>query len=188
MKGKFIAGCAVRAAALASIGIASVIGGAVASAAETGPQGLPLDVKPLQVSPEMQKKLDKDYGTSELIRLEHDLESSLRYARKKTDPAACVNGAVTLETTLVDASPNHPTMEQMRRQTGLDYLRSISIGGAELKGELKAADGHIITTIPYKRYAMDLRQASFSADTWGDARQSFDGYARAIAKSCRGGK
>jgi hypothetical protein len=183
MKGKFIAGAALGIVALAGFGA-----GSLAFAAGERAK-LSLDAKPMTVSPEFQKKLDTKYGSEELVRLQHDLDASLKYARKKTDPVACAGGAVTLETTLVDADPNHPTMEQLRQQPGLDWMRSISLGGAKLKGELKSADGKVVATAEGEYRSIDLRDARMSGgDTWGDAHRGIDNYTRDVAKACRGAK
>ncbi|HTP38789.1 MAG TPA: hypothetical protein VMI92_04380 [Steroidobacteraceae bacterium] len=146
-----------------------------------------LSLMPFQVSPSLQKKLSDDYGEAELATLQDQLERSLQSAWGKSPPGACANGAVSVDTTLIDAAPNHPTRQQLMRQPSLDYLRSVSVGGAEMSGVLRSADGHVVATIPVRHFAMDIREARLSGDTWGDARQALDMYARALVRQCRGG-
>jgi hypothetical protein len=90
------------------------------------------------------------------------------------------NGA-RLELELVDISPNRPTMFAMSKRIGLDF-NSISLGGAEVKAHLIAADGSDLGTMTYRYYDTQLDGFSDGATTWYTARRAFDKFARRLAK------
>ncbi len=90
------------------------------------------------------------------------------------------NGA-RLELTLVEIAPNRPTMHEMSKRTGLDFV-SFGLGGAEVKAHLVAADGTDLGDMRYRYFADYLYDYSASATTWNDARRAFDKFARRLVK------
>src|SRR5262245_39105562 len=80
-------------------------------------------------SADFQKKLEKDYGTREAKILTDALV-------KKVETAFTKQGvkADRVVVTIENAKPNRPTMQQVMDKPGLDAIRSISLGGAELTG------------------------------------------------------
>jgi hypothetical protein len=67
----------------------------------------------------------------------------------------------------------------MARTPGLSY-ESFGIGGAQIRGVLTTADGREIP-VSYRWYETDIRWAVGSA-TWTDARNTFDRFARRLAR------
>lgn len=72
---------------------------------------------------------------------------------------------------LTDLEPNRPTMQQMIHQPGLDGMRSISLGGATIEGQITLADGQI-QPIFYDWRSNDLRDVR-GYSTWQDAETAY---------------
>jgi hypothetical protein len=127
------------------------------------------------VSADFQKKLADDYGVRETKVLTDALTTKIETAFK----AHGVN-AERVVVTIEDAKPNRPTWQQVSDKPGLDAMRSISIGGAHVKGVAYDASGKEIGTYDYDWYETDLSNV-VAANTWSDARSSFDRFARRFA-------
>ena len=126
-------------------------------------------------SAEFQKKLEKDYGTREAKILTDALVSKVERAFAKQGVTAD-RVVVTIE----DARPNRPTMQQVMDKPGLDAIRSISLGGAELTGIAYDASGKELGQLKYDWYETDLAN-TVGAGTWTDARWTFDRFANRLA-------
>ena len=74
-----------------------------------------------------------------------------------------------------------PTREQIGREPGLDFVRSRSLGGAELTATLRGADGRSLGRVNYSYYAPTLHLASQAAEAWADARISIQRFATQVA-------
>ena len=85
----------------------------------------------------------------------------------------------TIALVLVDIRPNRPTFAQLAAQPGLDAMRSKSIGGAAIEGEVTLPDG---TRYPvrYDWYSSSLAEVR-GFTTWQDAGHAFDRFARRLA-------
>ena len=153
--------------------IAALVASAVAALALAMPASA-LTVE-ATVSTEFQKKLDDDIGAREARVLTNIL------TRKVTD-AFTARGvqAERVVVTIEDARPNRPTMEQVSNKPGLDSMRSISIGGARVKGIAYDASGKQIGAFDYDWYETDLRN-TIGSTTWSDARTAFDRFSRRFA-------
>ena len=128
-----------------------------------------------KLSTEFQKKLEDDYGTREA--------KLLTDALVKKVEAAFVRQGVKAErvvVTIEDAKPNRPTMQQVQKKPGLDSMRSISLGGAELTGIAYDASGAEIGRLNYDWYENDLTNV-VGAGTWSDARWTFGRFANRFA-------
>lgn len=76
-----------------------------------------------------------------------------------------------IELILTDLKPNRPTFEQVRDNPGLDQMRSLSIGGAAIEGQITLADG-TIQPVRYDWFSNNLADVrGFS--TWYDADRAF---------------
>ncbi|MDP3736851.1 MAG: hypothetical protein Q8R02_05650 [Hyphomonadaceae bacterium] len=128
-----------------------------------------------KVSPEFQTKLEKDYGTREAKTLTEALTKKIEtiFARQGVKADRVV---VTIE----DAKPNRPTWQQVSDKPGLDPMRSISIGGAHVKGIAYDNSGVELGQLDYDWYETDLSNV-IAATTWTDARSTFDRFARRFA-------
>lgn len=155
----------MRFATLAATALASLAMALPASA-------LTVDAK---VSPEFQKKLDDDIGAREAATLTEAV------TRKVTDVFTARGiQADRVVVTIEDARPNRPTFQQASDKPGLDVMRSISIGGAEVSGIAYDASGKEIGRLNYDWYENDLSNVIGSA-TWTDARTTFARFANRFA-------
>lgn len=125
-------------------------------------------------------EIDEDwkdtYGERELDRLSEDIISDLERALDKRGVEA-----PRIEVTILDAKPNRPTMEQLSDKPGLDFGRSVSIGGMSLKGEAFDTDGNSLLEHEYSWFENDIRH-SLHRSTWGDANRASDRFAVKFAK------
>ena len=128
-----------------------------------------------KLSAEFQTKLEKDYGTREAKILTDTLARKVEQAFAKQGVKAD-RVVVTIE----DAKPNRPTMQQVIDKPGLDAIRSISLGGAELTGIAYDASGKEIGQLKYDWYESDLSNV-IGSSTWSDARWTFDRFANRFA-------
>lgn len=128
-----------------------------------------------KVSPEFQKKLDDDFGAREA----RVLTESLTQKVNSIFTSRGIN-AERVVVTIEDAKPNRPTMEQVSNKPGLDSMRSISLGGASVRGVAYDASGKEIGTLDYDWYETDLRN-TLASTTWTDARTAFDRFSRKFA-------
>ncbi|MEL7546676.1 MAG: hypothetical protein AAGJ84_08500 [Pseudomonadota bacterium] len=133
-----------------------------------------------EISVEFGPKIDDEwkdtYGERELERLSDDVREDLERALDK-------RGIETqrIEVTILDAKPNRPTFEQLGDRPGLDFGRSVSIGGMALAGEAFDADGNSLLSNEYSWFENDIRQ-SVNRATWGDANRASNRFAVQFAK------
>lgn len=81
-----------------------------------------------------------------------------------------LNGA-RIELVLTDLKPNRPTFQQISERPGLDPMRSISIGGAAIEGQITLADG-TVQPVRYEWFSHNLADVrGFTA--WQDADRAF---------------
>ena len=119
-----------------------------------------------------------DYGQRDLDRLAVDLRDSVTSALSRDGGGLSPAGG-TLDLVIESATPNRPTMKQMNDKPGLSY-ESFGLGGAKISGVLTTADGRQVP-IRYNWYETDIRW-SVGASTWMDAENTFDRFARHLAK------
>ncbi len=126
------------------------------------------------LGPELVKKAD-ELGERDLLEQANQLGETVRraLAREQALPGA------TISLVLVDIRPNRPTFAQLAAQPGLDGMRSRSIGGATIEGEVTLADG---TRYPvrFDWYSSSLAEVR-GFTTWQDASHAFDRFARRLA-------
>jgi hypothetical protein len=127
---------------------------------------------PVSFSPEFQEALEEDFGTRE----GEFLRASVIEAIDAELARRGVSNASGIQVTIVDADPNRPTMQQLSDEPGLDAIRSISIGGAELSATLPG--GEIVT---HRRYNHSLADIVGPATTWTEARRAIRQFAVKVA-------
>src|SRR5689334_20671139 len=127
------------------------------------------------ISPEFQKKLEREYGVREAKYLTESLT-------KKVEAVFTARGvkAERVTVTIEDALPNRPTLQQVSDKPGLDMIGSISIGGARVTGTAYDGSGRELGSLDYNWYETDLGNV-ITATTWTDARWTFDRFARRFA-------
>lgn len=163
---------------LAAIAAAAALSVVFASTATAGP----VVVQPLAVDQKLQTKFEEDYGAREISELSRALSSALESELRDAGGAVSATGPVTIETTLIDTKPSKPTLAQLGQKPGLDYIRSISLGGAELRARLIAADGRVLNEVTYDWYEHDLLTMP-APSTWYDARRAIRRFAAKVAEA-----
>ena len=141
------------------------------------PQG-PAHVADIAIGEPLLEKAD-EYGERELTRLvawlREDLERELAEAGWL---APGLEGAM-LSVTIVDATPNRPTMEQLASTPGLS-LQSYGRGGARLEARLISAEGAPMAHFTY-RWSTPTFDINRATSTWSDARRTFDRFSSRLA-------
>lgn len=139
-------------------------------------------VSPISFSPEFETELSEDLGEREGALLREDVERAVANALAARGVSAG-GGSDSIEITIVDAQPNRPTLEQLSERPGLDYIRSVSIGGAELRGVIRSASGAVVAEVEHRRYnsSLDEFHGFPPAGTWSEARRSIRRFAEKVA-------
>ena len=123
-------------------------------------------------SPEFQTALDEEYGARE----GEYLRTRVAEAIERELARRGVSNTSGIQITIVDADPNRPTMQQLSAQPGLDPIRSVSIGGAELQATLPG--GEVIT---HRRYNHSLADVVGPSTTWTEAQRAIRRFAVKVA-------
>jgi hypothetical protein len=129
-------------------------------------------------SPEFQNQLDEEYGAREGVYLTREVNEAVAAALAARGVA--LNPSIAIEVTIVDADPNRPTIQQISDRPGLDAIRSISIGGANLHAVLRRADGTAISEVDHRRYNHSIEDVGAST-TWSEARRAIHQFANKVA-------
>jgi hypothetical protein len=136
---------------------------------------------PISFSPEFETELREELGMREGDYLRSDVETAVRraLARRGVDVSSA---AGTIEIVIVDADPNRPTMQQLADEPGLDYMRSVSLGGAELRAVLRGANGEVLAEVDHRGYNHSISDFSGMApNTWSEARRAIRRFANKVA-------
>lgn len=130
----------------------------------------PVMIAPIQIGEELAAKAD-DIGEREFDRLRQMLRDDLE---RELAGHLGESGSI-LHVTILDATPNRPTMEQMSSRHGLS-MQSISLGGASIAAELVSASGEMLESYSYAWHSYNIADV-VGANTWTDARRAFDRFA-----------
>ncbi len=76
-----------------------------------------------------------------------------------------------IDLVLTDLKPNRPTMEQAIDRPGLDPIRSVSIGGATIEGQITTASGEVLP-VRYDWHTTNLADV-YGYSTWQDAETAY---------------
>jgi hypothetical protein len=163
----------MQARLLLLVGLASLV---LATPAAAGP----VTIAPAAYSEEFQEKLTDNYGVREGDYLRDMIDRSLRRELARVGGGPGPGSPVTIETTIVDARPNRPTFQQLGDRPGLDFGRSIGVGGAELVAVLRGPEGGVIGEVHHRFFETNIENV-VALSTWGDARRSIDRFARKVA-------
>lgn len=136
----------------------------------------PVAIAPIQIGEALADKAD-DIGEREFDRLQGMLRSDLE---RELAGYLGENGS-TLMVTILDATPNRPTMEQMRDTPGLS-MRSFGTGGASVEAELVSASGEKLESYSYAWRSYNINDAA-GASTWHDAQRAFGRFANDVGES-----
>ncbi len=139
-------------------------------------------VAPISFSPEFESELNEDLGMREGDALRLDVERAVAAALASRGVASDSGGG-TIEIVIVDAEPNRPTLQQLSNEPGLDFIRSFSIGGAELRAVIRGANGDVLTEVEHRNYNQSLAEFNGMppAGTWSEARRAIRRFANKVA-------
>jgi hypothetical protein len=126
-------------------------------------------------SQDFQEALEDDYGVREGTYLIENVKEDLMREYEKAG-VSVDHVTVTIER----AVPNKPTFKQLGDEPGLDFGRSISIGGMKLSATAFDASGAEMGSLTYDWFETDIRNAGLT--TWGDAKRASDRFARKFAE------
>ena len=127
------------------------------------------------LGPKLQEQVE-DLGPREVRDQADRLAERVREALARRND---LNGTA-VNLVLTDLKPNRPTLQQLTDRPGLDRIRSVSIGGAAVKGEIVTADGRNLP-FEYDRFNSSLADV-YGFSTWWEADRVFDRVARKIAE------
>ena len=145
----------------------------------------PVTLAPVSYSPEFQASLNDDLGTREGAYLSDAVTRSLTGALERAGAQVGTPGGLTVETTIIEAAPNRPTMQQLVSKPGLSEIYSISIGGAELNAVIRGADGSVLAEVHHRRFSSDIRDVIPPAIEWSDAHRAIRQFAVKVANAYR---
>lgn len=138
-------------------------------------------LSPISYSPEFQVELDEELGLREGEYLRAEITEAVSNALARRGASLGAGADITIEISIVDADPNRPTMQQTRGRAGLDPLRSVSTGGAELHAVLRNASGEVVGEVDHRRYDETLEDVFIPPTTWTSAERSIRQFARKVA-------
>ena len=150
---------------LAAAGIAAALAGAAHAQPEVT----------VTIGDRLDQEAARELGQAEVADQARALENRLE-RELASNPA--YDGA-RINLVLTDVAPNRPTRQQMNNTPGLDYIRSFSVGGAAIEGEVITADGQV-RPVQYDWYSHDIRDSRYMG-TWQDADRAFMRFSRQLA-------
>jgi hypothetical protein len=161
---------AVRtAAALCALGLLEAVSGA----------GAELTVTRVDFTPAVTAKL-QEYGESEGAAVRAAILTEVSRASQPQSPPR-----LSVAVTVTDLAASRLTRKQLNDDPSLDVVSSKSLGGAELKGEVRDAQQHLLTIVSYRYFAPDITAGSPARDPWADARVAIAGFAAKLAATVR---
>jgi hypothetical protein len=139
-------------------------------------------VSQISFSPELETELHENYGVREGDVLRRTVEQSIEASLARRG-VSMGEGAGSIDVVIVEADPNRPTMQQLSARPGLDYMRSVSIGGAELHGVIRGSDGQVIAEVDHRHFNRSLEDFHGfpPATTWSEARHAIRRFAEKVA-------
>lgn len=143
-----------------------------------------ISVTTVAFSPAFQEKLNDDLGEREADVLRNGATRAISAELSRRGLAGI---PATLEVTIVDARPNRPTLEQTSHRPGLSIMDSISTGGAELTGVLRATDGRVLAEVSHENYS-NFNELLGSENTWTDTQREFRRFAAKVADAYMGAR
>ena len=150
---------------LAAAGVAAALAGAAQAQPEVT----------VTIGDRLDQEAARELGQAEVADQARALENRLE-RELASNPA--YDGA-RINLVLTDVAPNRPTRQQMNDTPGLDYIRSFSVGGAAIEGEVITADGQV-RPVQYDWYSHDIRDSRYMG-TWQDADRAFMRFSRQLA-------
>lgn len=132
---------------------------AVAATAQAQP------VVNVTVGPDLTREIKK-LGDRDVDQQISDLQAQVSKALEQAYPGA------TADLVLTDLKPNRPTFQQVRDTPGLDPIRSVSVGGAAVEGQIVTADGRTLP-VRFSYFTPNITDV-WGFATWQDAQRAFE--------------
>ncbi|MFT4956075.1 MAG: hypothetical protein ACI8U3_002475 [Brevundimonas sp.] len=151
---------------LAAAGVAAALAGAASAQPEVT----------VTIGDRLDREASRELGQAEVADQARALEARLE-RELASNPA--YDGA-RINLVLTDVAPNRPTRQQLSDTPGLDYIRSFSVGGAAIEGEVITADGQT-RPVQHDWYSHDIRDSRYMS-TWQDADRAFMRFSRRLAQ------
>ena len=85
-----------------------------------------------------------------------------------------------VELVLTELKPNRPTFQQTVDRPGLDSIRSLSIGGAAIEGQITLADG-TVQPVRYTWFSNNLADVN-GFSVWRDAERAYRRFGSNLAE------
>lgn len=165
-------------------GLAAVVAMFAAVAWTPPASAQPVAVGEVGFSSQFERSLDLKLGRREGGYLQDQVDHALRRALARAGLSVDANAPVTIETTIVDAEPNHPTFKQLGDHVGLSMIDSISVGGAELHALIRGRDGQVLAEVSHREYSNSLADVLPFATEWFDANRAIQQFAVKVARAC----
>lgn len=146
---------------------------AVLAAAAAPAMAQPASIN-VTLGPDLQQKAD-ELGEREV---REQADRLVEIVQRELARDGALEGA-RIDLVLTDLKPNRPTMEQMAERPGLDGIRSLSIGGAAIEGQITTADGQTLP-VKYDWYSSNLADVR-GFGTWNDANRAYHRLASNLA-------
>lgn len=118
------------------------------------------------LGPDLQDKVE-DLGSREV---QQQADRLVQVVQQTLARRSSLDGA-RIDLVLTDLKPNRPTMEQVSDRPGLDPIRSVSIGGATIEGQITTASGEVLP-VRYDWYTTNLGDVQ-GYSTWQDAETAY---------------
>lgn len=141
----------------------------------------PVALAPVALSAEYQTKVDEEIGDRDSQVLNAFVTRTVSRALTQRGGEISQDAPMRVEITIVDADPNRPTWEEMRKTPGLSQFWSVSTGGAELQAILRGSDGRVLSEVNHRYYSNSIADLIGSPDTWSDAHRATYRFARKVA-------
>ncbi len=126
--------------------------------------------QPASISVTLGSKLQENVETLGPREVQEQADRLAEVLTRALSEDAELHGA-RIELVLTDLKPNRPTFQQMQDRPGLDPMRSISIGGAAIEGQITLADG-TVQPVRYDLFSTTLADVH-GFGIWQDADRAY---------------
>jgi len=134
--------------------------------------------RPAEVTVSIGPRVQQEAETLGARDLREQADELARTVRDTLAREGALKGA-RIDLVLTELKPNRPTREQVARTPGLDPIRSVSIGGAAIEGQVTLSDGRV-RPVRYDWFSSSIRDV-FGFATWGDAERAYRYFANRLA-------
>ena len=140
-----------------------------------------LPVSTVDFAPAVIANLRDHYGMDQTAVLRSAIETAVSRATE----GVAVSPGLSISVTVWDIAPSHPTRRQLADDPALDVTRTRFIGGADLGGDVRDAQGQVVASVMSRYYPLTVGKGSASLDPWADARLAIDQFAVKLAAAVR---